>query len=393
MLVFLVGLAVLGGVTSQSLMDISTILILFFLIKDLIQKKSSAKDFYPIGIEWAFIGYFAVAIISLWINGKVPVPWVTYLSKFSWILNLYLFVWAFNRIEYNASKWLNYFNIAYIVPNIYAIITYFLGLDLLTNTPIKGTLGFVNSSTYHAHGNTLILVFFLSIYLFSLDKLSKFQKAATVFCLGLMGLSIFLTFTRGIWGSTFVSILILLLIYNKKLASYFVSAAVTLGMMALLFLPDIRDRILHSFTSHSDSVRADLLRVHFEMFKEHPFIGIGYWDSYRQISDYWPKLGIAPDYYESHAHNQLVNVLATTGLAGVLFFISMAFYFIKKSVVFMRAQLTHTQKGLAMACYIVLIDFALACLTDVSFEYAKIRGILIITLAAMLSFSRRWTAQ
>lgn len=392
MLLVLIGLVILGGVTSQSVMDASTTLLLLFLIYDLFKKKLLLKNIKPLGIEWAFVGYFAVAVIGLIFNGKPPVPWFFYLSKFNWVLNLYILAYTFNKIDFDYSKWLKYFCIAFILPNLYALITYFVRYDYLTHKVIqKGTLGVVNSATYHAHGNSLIFVFFVSLFVFYFKHLSNKLKILCGFSFTLMAASVFFSFTRGIWFASFASLFCLFLIQNKKYAAYFTLSS--LGAFALLSSLSelVRNRVLQLFTTNSDYIRLDLIKVHLLMFKEHPWFGIGYWESYRQIADYWPLMGLPQDYFESHAHNQIVSVLANTGLIGAFFFAAIVVYFFKQAWSFYRESKNSNSPfyGLSVACLITLIHFFLACLTDVTFEYAKIRGLLIVTLAALISFKNR----
>lgn len=389
MLPFLIGLVILGGVTSQSLMDSALFLIFFHFIKDLFQKKTQFKNFKLIGIEWAFIGYFLTAVISLYINGKPPVPWFFYLSKFNWIINLYLLIYAFNRVEFEPKKWLKYFSIAFVLPNIYALVTYFKEYDFLLKREIKVIVGLVDSATYHAHGNSLIFIFFFALFLALYRSLSSHEKTLHSSMLILMGLSTFLTFTRGIWGATFVSMLLLSFLLSRKLAASFLVLC-TAGVTSLFYLSSaFQQRLMNSFVSRSDQLRSQLLKVHWQMFSEHPWLGIGFWESYRQIADYWPKIGLARDYYESHAHNQVINVLATTGIIGTFFFIAIAGYFLREAFKFYQNSKNTYLRPLAIALLLLLIQFGLACLTDVTFEYAKIRGLLIVGLAALISFKKR----
>lgn len=396
MLLTLIGLVVLGGVTSQSLMDTATVCILILLIWDLSKKQISLKDLRPIGIEWAILGYFAVAVAGLLINGKPPVPWFFYLSKFNWVVNLYIFIFAFNRLDFDATKWFKYFIWAYALPNLYAVVTYFAQQDYLSNKKLQGGIvGIVDSSTYHAHGNSLIFIFFVSLFIFYFNKLSKNMKIFSGLALLLMGSSVFFAFTRGIWGATFISLLVLLFIRNKKWAVYFIGASAAVFTILMTTSPLFKARVT-KFTQkadtvrNSDGVRAELIQVHLEMFKAHPVVGIGYWESYRQIEDYWPLLGKPPSYFETHAHNQIVSVLATTGALGAFFFLAMVVFFFKKAIAFYKeTKLFEKYHGLSVACLMLLIQFLLACITDVTFEYAKIRGILIVGLAILVSFASR----
>ncbi|AGH95678.1 O-antigen ligase family protein [Pseudobdellovibrio exovorus] len=386
---FLVGLATLGGVTSQTLMDTSFILIFLCFIFSAWKSKSVQPHFKPTGIEWAFLGYVFVVIVSLIINGKEPVPWLFYLSKFNWIINFYLLIYAFSKINVNYERWINFFSIAFLLPNIYAIVIYFLGYDLITQKVIHGTVGLVNSATYHAHGNSLIFMFFVTIYLLNFEKIHKRTKISGAITLCIMGISIFLTYTRGIWGALFISLLILSYIKNKKLCLLYIISTTIILSIGLLTSETLYLRVVNSFSSDSDQMRSQLLQVHWLMFKDHPWFGIGYWESYRQIADYWPRIGLPADHFESHSHNQYLNVLATTGITGFIFFMSILVFFLRKSVSFMSKTFNDQLYPLACACFLVLIQFLLACLTDVTFEYSKIRMLVVITFAMLISFSQQ----
>lgn len=391
MLAVLIGLVTLGGVTSQSLMDISLFLIFIVFLRDLATKKISFSDFKWLGIEWAFVGYFAVAVIGLALNGKPPVPWFFYLSKFNWILNLYLLIYAFNRVQFSPTKWLYYFSIAFLLPNVYAAVSFAKHHDFITDRSTQVVVGLVNSATYHAHGNSLIFVFFAALLVLLFEKFNLVQKIIFSTAVLLMGLSVFFTYTRGIWAATFITLMVLFIIKSRKAFFAFLFSTAAFFIIYMNNAPIFKERVLSSFATYSDKLRSQLIEVHLLMFQDHPWFGIGYWDSYRQIADYWPRLGLPPDHFESHAHNQIINVLGTTGLLGTFFFLAMVWFFTKKSWSYVQqCRLNKTQSfALSIAIFLLIVQFFLACLTDVSFEYAKIRGILVVGLAALISFMKR----
>jgi O-antigen ligase len=173
---------------------------------------------------------------------------------------------------------------------------------------------------------------------------------------------------------------------NKKTGLLFTLLALTVGGLIYLNSTDIQHRLNASFSTGSDHTRFELLQVHWQMFKAHPFIGIGFFESYRQIADYWPMIGLAANHFESHAHNQYLNVLATTGLIGFVFFISIFVYFIRLTLKMINANTQlKLNYAISISILILILQFALACLTDVTFEYAKIRGLLVIGLALLIS--------
>lgn len=383
----LIGLATLGGVSSQSLMDAATSLIFIGFIVYCFKNKVTLKDFKPIGIEWAFISYFIIAVVSLALNGKSPVPWFFYLSKFNWVINLYLLVYAFNGSQFNIKNWFCFFSAAFLIPNLYALFTYYKGYDYITSQVMRGSMGLVSSATYHAHGNSLIFVFFASLYIFLFRHFSRKQLMVFGLALTLMAASVFVSYTRGIWGATFIALLILSFIRSRKLGLIYLVTSLVVGAAIYFSSAEIQHRLNASFATDSDRIRLELIQVHWQMFKAHPIIGIGFWESYRQIADYWPQLGLKPDHFESHSHNQYINVLACTGIVGFIIFMSIIGYFLKRAwKTYKEFQNNDELKAaISIAVFIMIIQFLLACLTDVTFEYAKIRGLLVIGFALILS--------
>ncbi len=389
MLEFLIGFTAVGGVSSQTLMDIALIFIFFVFVRESIKDRAVFNKLTYVGIEWAFVGFFIAAVLSLAINGKDPVPWWFYLSRFSWIINFYLLIYAFRKIKVNYDRWLFFFAVAFMIPSLYALVTLFVQYDYLTQTPIHRVVGMVNSATYHAHGNGLIFIFFASIFLLGFNTVTKKTKILATVGLIIMGLSILLTFTRGIWFATFFSLLVLTLIKGRKFFLTYISVTIIAVSLTLTLSPTMYSRLTTSFTTTSDQLRSQLIQVHWAMFKEHPVIGIGYWDSYRQIEDYWPKVGLPSDHYVSHSHNQFLNILATTGLIGFIFFVAMILFFIKRSLKFIRDTRSAPHLSpLAYACGLVLLQFLLSCLTDVTFEYAKIKTLVIIVFAIIIVYGK-----
>lgn len=180
----------------------------------------------------------------------------------------------------------------------------------------------------------------------------------------------------------FISMLALSLIKGRKYFFACISVMIIALGVATMTSETVRSRLTTSFSTKSDQLRSELIQVNWEMFKEHPIIGIGYWDSYRQIEDYWPKINLPPDHYTSHAHNQFLNILATTGIVGFIFFMAMLFFFMKKSLDFIKT----TRSPLAYACGLVILQFLLSCLTDVTFEYAKIKTLVIMVFAMIIFY-------
>lgn len=389
----LVGGMLLGTVTSQMLLDLCLVLSwLYLLYRKFGPGKNSAPTapfFQFIGIEWAILGYLVIAVLGLALNAPEPKPWFYALRKFTWIADLYLMTWLFSNARIKARSALIFFCMAFLLPNLYAIYGFISGVDPITGNQVLRVVGLVNSATYHAHGNGAVLVFFLTLLTLFTPQLPRRLQLGAWAAMLLMSISLLLTYTRGIWISVTVASLFLFLSLGRRYAM--IGISVVMGGVLTLFalLPSIQNRVINTFNvAHGDQIRKNLYKVFWEMIKDHPLIGIGYWDQYRQIETYWPRIGLPADYFTSHAHNQYLNVLGTTGALGLFFFLSIVIYFVTLNVSLYRKSTDFVSRAFLLALLAVQVEYLVACITDVTFEYAKLRAILLLTWALLIAFKR-----
>ena len=160
---------------------------------------------------------------------------------------------------------------------------------------------------------------------------------------------------------------------------------------AVLFavMPGFREQLTRI---ESNQERANLLKLNLQIFKEYPLLGIGYGENLRRNREYWdrPEWNMPVDYITSHAHNQYVNVLATTGIFGLLFFLSFFLFFVWKNISMLRQEPDKRsfRYVLIFGCLWVQLEMLLACLTDVTFEYAKIRALYLFAWALLFAIDR-----
>lgn len=392
MLAYLLAGSALGPVVSQTLLDISIVLLFLVFIVQSVKNKSYSQISFrkPFVFEYGIFFYILAILTGFYIlNITDREAWVR-LLKFTWIINLYLFAWAISKINFDFRKMLLFFSAAYLIPNIYALSTFIAKVDWLSGLPIQNSriIGMVKSSTYHAHANALVLVFFAVIFFFAYSKLSRRLQVITTISFLLMLASTILALTRGIWISLTFTFLFFLFVQNKKLFA----AALVVGAIAftslLTFSESFQNRVsLSSHTQSSDAERLNLFKVHVFMIKESPLVGIGYANPLSHTKDWWPKMGLSSDLINSHAHNQLLNVWATTGLIGLIPFMLFYFWFLVKSWQLSKQFKKlgdHPKYVLAMACLMTQVQFIVGNFTDIGFEYAKIRSLILLVWAIVL---------
>lgn len=383
----------IAAVSSQSALDASTVL-MFLVTAWMIYKNKSDFTIKWIGIEWAFLGYMLAVVLGFAINASAEAEWFRSTVKFSWVINLYILILTFQSLKVDTLKIIKVISVGTLLPNLYSLASYVNGYDLITYRINERITGLVNSSTYHAHGNAVLFVALLGALAFSYSRLSQRWKVFVLFSTFLLGASIFLTFTRGVWLSILASACVVAFLFFgwKRVVQIFAVVIVASGL-AWKFWPKFNQRIQDTNSSYNHE-RLNLTKVNIEIWQEYPWLGIGYGENLRRAREYWdrPHWNMRRGYLESHAHNQYLNVLSTTGIVGSFFFNIFFFYFILKNWRMIRRTSREKEReryALLVICFWAQVEFALACLTDVGFEYAKIRGLLILVWALVIAIDQK----
>ena len=388
---FLIALAVFASWVSQSVLDLATSLIAILALITLVSPTTRLEVFDNKNLNRVFpwmLGYFVVACLGYYFNGRPGADVVFCLTRFSWILLLYVLTWSMRYIDLQ-SKSVKVFFYILLLPALYGFNIYFNnGTDILEGKGTEGRIiGIVQSATYHSHiGAFFVVAIFSWLYLqyynsyktefkkalFS-EKTLHWLVAITVF------LSVFFSKTRGALLS--IIICLCLLFWFKHRAQFLKFVMAPLAVVAVLFVlfTPVKDFI---YRKQGDNCRVVLALVHVEMVKSYPWFGIGYRDNMRQIADFWPERLITPECDSgriegSQAHNQLLNVAATTGLLGLLTYLGIVIYFFIFNIRWYRKD----HSDLALTCLLAQVYFQLSCLTEITFEFAKIRVLLLVIWA------------
>jgi O-antigen ligase len=389
-ILILLGLYPVAAVSSQSALDAIIILISFLWLFMIYKKGYHENRLSSTGAEIPLFSYFIVVILGFIFNASPEAPWLNSLVKFTWILNLYILIYAIRISNLNLNKILKFISICVLPPTIYSLVSYYHGVDLITGRENSRITGLVNSATYHAHGNAVIFVFMTSIYVFVRKRLSLNWQIFCGISLGLLGLSIFYTFTRGIWLSLTLSTFIMAFYYNWKKGLRVILVLAVIFANVYLSSEKVRGRFIPLTEDQSAIERLNLIKINFQMWKEYPLLGIGHGENLRRIQEYWNKStwNMPKGYVLSHAHNQYVNVLSTTGILGFISFVWFFIFFLNKNFKLLREN-SHVKDSahyiLLFSCFWCQIEFFIACLTDVTFEYAKIRALLILIWAVVIA--------
>ena len=247
-------------------------------------------------------------------------------------------------------------------------------------------------------GHPMTFAGYLCIYLPLLFVL-LFEKSVSVrgrwFTGGLVILlsaALLFNATRGAWLAVVCTISLLLLYYltqRKKLAAVILCCLLAVGAGLTQYPPLVqRAQSITDTTNQSNHERLLIWHSAYEMFKDHPVMGVGL----GQYKDNYQKKYISPEAKEpllSHAHNNFMQMLAENGLIGFAGFMTLISCFI--GYAFKR----FWQEGNPYALMMCASALALVLqgLTEYNFGNGAVMKSFWLVQGCLLVLSQNWTKE
>lgn len=371
---------------SQSLMDISVSLFFLVCVYHAFTNKIYPRFFQNksllVFLSLTF-GYFIAAALSLLINGREGSDLST-LFKFSWVFQVIALVWAipfFNIQLVSEKRWAQifFYGLLFIVGLVGFNIYFNDGIDIFNDRQSLGRIvGLINSPTYHAHAGGFIFIVLFAYFYFQKTILRPLNILLlfTTIC------SIFFTYTRGALLALIIALCLLYFIeYRLKHIRYLILFSFT--FILLLFTTPLKNMLSRG---NSDTCRLRIIQVHLKMIQDKPLLGIGYRDNMRSLIEYWPENEIPVDNCKvlrkegTQAHNQILNVFATTGLIGLIFYLGLVIYMFFINI----KLLLNSPNALFKTSLVLQLYFFMSCMTEVTFDFAKLRYLILIVWAVVI---------
>lgn len=385
--VLFLGLAAIASILSQSVQDIFSILSVLFTIYLMIQHR---QFFKKNGADWVIFSFLGFCIFGIVFQYGVGSEYLKMLKRFSWIASLYLAHMAFSYYLPKPKEALKLILYVSLIPSLYSIATVLAKTDFRYPDRWEGrAIGLVNSATYHAHASVVLAAFCLPLLWFVGKKSSRLVQMSLGVSFVLLFVSFYYTYTRG----ALLAFLIVAFLYAatfgfKKILMFVAGIAVLVGIIFALD-PSYSNRLKSTATQNrGDDNRIRLLQANWDIFVDHPILGMGY-DVYKDPAKsvpYTSRRGVAENLQDSHAHNQYVQILSSTGIVGFILFISFYLYFLWENLKLLRKKDMHADlKAMVEACFYAQVAFLFLQVTDQTFEYSKIKFILIAIWGLVLA--------
>jgi len=361
--------------------------------------KSGRGFLFPKEVVLPF-GFFAVAVtISLLINPALKSFWMQFGFLRFGVVWLGVF-WALESLwDAKFEKRLMTVWIACVaVVGVYAVFQCLTGIDLIRPgsgalTPPKGgdlykTPGFFSISLTFAYS------FGLSLWWGALPALrerlsagrrtSSWWWTALVIAVGMLGF--FTSMSKGAWLAMFVTLFLYLALERRRLILPFMALAlvvvVPLAMFTESFGSRLRKIVLMQMDA-SSTTRVDLWRGYWNMFEDHPVMGVGIFQGDKLLPEYYLKLGISADTLASHAHNNFLQILAGAGLLGALGFCWLI------GVFFVKAWRLRRFSIWGWSTFMALLFVFLGGLTECNFIDAEVNHMIVFTWALIMVLGLR----
>lgn len=389
---FLVSLYVFALATSMSLMEISSTLLIVFCLYSLVVGKMRFPPWKEIPF-WKPMGVFAVVAVLGILASQTTLKEKLYdLGRMRFFI-LYLFVFLALRALSPSQRWIKVLFWTTFVVSLYGFVQHFVAIDLLRPEGKKvlmyamqdAKIGPLVVGTFNHHLTFSNVYLLFACLFFSLGLSGKHISFFSLGCF--LFLLVCWTHSRMAWVAVPICVVLAVGLLRGVKSSL---VAIALGTLAMGVVwsssASLRSRFQETFgTSQQLSYvpRARLWHAQWEMFKEHPFLGVGWNTNERKAKEYVDRL--YPEQKEQgfygHAHSMVLQILSTTGLLGLS-----AFLWLWAEIFFSLWQLGRQTRGgtqaLAVGLWTAFVGFWIQGLTQWNFGDAEVVHSVVFFWAA-----------
>lgn len=294
--------------------------------------------------SWALLGLIVSIILSVIFNWDIIDRPLKNISKIKYFLIPLMGVFAFRETfkNYIDNKKIKFLLNLFIVVTSIATISGLIGLYTGFN-PLKmkdachatRACGLYGMYMTYGYGISLFMVLMTGLVIYR-KKLNEFIIPWVLYSGWIIGMAgLILSYARGGWLGF---ILAVPFFFFKENIKRFVSVIALMGVIstaAFLFSEKVQDTLSSRATSNNQ--RLAFYEAAYKGFKEKPVFGWGYRNFEPNMKEVKKRYNIAYPTFGSHAHNNILEHLASTGALGV--FACIAFFILWLSEVYRRDDL------------------------------------------------------
>lgn len=376
---------------SWKLFDIAIVLMLLTILTTSPKKHwqywKNLEIFRPLKIFNFFIFSFMLIVLAGYVF-KTPLKedqW-TDIFSFRWILGFYILLAVTPNIsiENKTASWLGKYLMMLLVGGLaYQYYGYFYLPH--TETTDSRFMGFFHNTNHYSLCISLMWAYvmgWVSVDLVEDKKLNR-TLACTLF---ILSICIFGSLGRSAWMGCGAAAIVCIWTYRRHTVLRRASLGILLSILALIAfdIGSIMERLMYSLDfspNNANSLRISLWRANWAIFKDNFLLGVGYLENIKLIPLYYSKLNISNVEFYSHAHNQYLQVLAGSGLLGLICYLGI----FTSALVYFYARFKHGssqfQRKLALSATLTLVTFLFESFTESPFLLREPRNLLMLLMA------------
>jgi O-antigen ligase len=373
---------------------LSGVLGLIYFIKN---RKSKEVNFPPAKIMVFLWGFFLVVVIGALLAANRGFNFWDIVGEARWVILFTLLTLSVQTVSIESQE--KFFMVMMLLAaglGLYGFLQHFWGFDLLRTSEsylehssrdpegqaqFWRTRGFFSHPLTYANATSMIACFPLAYLLNTNFKDKKMIWLISATSLILLLASLATTYARGGWLAFIIGAIVMILI---RLPLKKALSLILIGVFALFVLvsqsPIIIKRFLSifQFTNGSQSDRFNLWAANWEMFKDHPWFGVGYNLNRQMVKPYLEKLGFF-DHFLGHAHNIYLQILAGTGLLGFLMISTFFILLVKRMFEFYKGS-RGWNKTLFLGALGTQVALIFGGMTEANFIDAEVNHLIIFIL-------------
>jgi O-antigen ligase len=197
--------------------------------------------------------------------------------------------------------------------------------------------------------------------------------------------------TRGAWLGFIGGLVTLSLALSRKVKLIMLVLAVILAVAGVSLSSTLHQRFA-SITdpqNHSNHTRVIVWQATWEMFKDHPWLGVGLHRNRDYLLEYYKVIGHEEETFISHSHSDYLEQLAGTGVFGFLAFITFSLWFLREAYrLWRRSPAKSFEASLGLGALAALIFFHIGSFTQCNFTDAEVAHMLVFIWALVVSRSK-----
>ena len=353
------------------------------------------------------LGYSVVTIMSAWVMLESTEDQLSALRELKWVLYFFAFAYFFER--YFTDAWARYVPLLatiVILMGAFSAAQFLYGLEYPRAESVLEqwgdyyrVTGLFNVPQTFAGNLGIALFMLLGVTLTQLSVGARTMTRSTAYqivavTLGAVGL--LLSLTRAAWLAS-AALGVLALGRTKKTWG----AALLLVVAAVAGLGDgsqtiIGDRLSGDLDRNERSIlhREALWQANWEIVKDHPWLGIGPWQNVRELPAYYEKNQSITSSYRGHAHNNVLQILASQGVFAALFYLWFCIYFLWAAhSLSQRNNVDSLVKGVALGSLYSQLYFHLLGLVDSPFFDQEVKNMIVFIWALTFALFQRQARQ